>query len=489
MHELIALELITGLFLVLPLQRSRIKRLQPLEGLIWLPPLALIAGIALFPAYGFRPECIPLLILVLAVNIGNLRGITARFFPFQSRYQERGAFLPVLGTLLAVAVCALGIIFSPSAETALIREGITALSLRDGKRNETLFLRIYGPLETQGAAAGRKRPVMILVPPVQGSVFAVDRFGDELRRIGFTVIAFSREGFDSPAVNQAGKRLEQPLARRLGLLRVHLRGGTYQSANAAAREMEAGKAEDTVFLLDYIKSHQGIPGFLSPETDFQALFITGFYTGGAALTLLAGSPEFIARHGDPAGGVRGIIAVEAPPLSVLEEEAVEPADSFDTPNWFQGVWGGFRAWLASLGPKRITRIGTVPSLGLPVCFILSDRVYRDRDRNGRYKAALRIFQASRQPAVLASLDGAGILDYSDIPQKYPLYAFFFPGNARRVLPRRDMSRHAAALATNFSRTFLEPDTAAAAQPLPGRGFRIESNGAWNSLDRRYILNP
>jgi hypothetical protein len=333
---------------------------------------------------------------------------------------------------------------------------------------------------------------MILVPPVSGSVLVVDRMGDELRRLGFTVISFSREAFDYPAIDQRGGQVGFSLIKPFKLFQIFLRGMTRISSNAQGRALEAGKVEDIKFLLDYIQYHRGIPGFISPETDFDCLFITGYHTGGAALLLLAGNQEFIAQHIT----VRGIIAVEGPPLSVLEGEPPLPPAAFGNPNWIIRTWERFRDWSANLGPKRITRVGETPALGLPVCLILSDRVLREKDRIGRYGPLLQIFWASEEPGVWAALSGAGLLDYTDIPRKYPLYSFLFPGYEKPALPREDMSSSIAALITNFTLTIMENDdmddlseSFTGPRRLPETGLHIETNGAWNSPDKGYILTP
>jgi hypothetical protein len=117
------------------------------------------------------------------------------------------------------------------------------------------------------------------------------------------------------------------------------------------------------------------------------------------------------------------------------------------------------------------------------------------------------------------------LDYTDIPQKYPLYSFFFPGKEKPAFQKRELSRITASLIANFSAALLETNTLEvmpesqipmesevpavsptefpseapgergpdqgdfplAPQGLPEGGLHVETNGAWNSLPKGYIL--
>ena len=71
MPELIILELLAGLFLFLPAARMPSRSRYPLEGIVCLPPLALLIVTGIFPAYGFRPECLPLLVCCVMGNVAN----------------------------------------------------------------------------------------------------------------------------------------------------------------------------------------------------------------------------------------------------------------------------------------------------------------------------------------------------------------------------------------------------------------------------------
>jgi hypothetical protein len=221
------------------------------------------------------------------------------------------------------------------------------------------------------------------------------------------------------------------------------------------RSLETGRGSDISFLLDYIKKHRGLPDFAEGpggKTGGDCIFAAGYGAGGAALLSLTGKPEFIAQN----AALRGIITVESPPLSVLEraDRVPVPAAPQDA-NWFRSLWTGILAWAAELEAEKITGVGTIPVPGVPSFFLVSDRVASPGNRDGRYAALLRIFHAATEPAILAAVPGAGFLDYSDIPEKYPLFSLIVPGARNDAWVQDEYIRGTAALMTNFAVSVLE----------------------------------
>jgi hypothetical protein len=145
--------------------------------------------------------------------------------------------------------------------------------------------------------------------------------------------------------------------------------------------------------------------------------------------------------------------------------------------------------MAERQPRKITGIGAVPNPGVPVCFLLSDRVMNLRHREDRYAAILRVFQDAGAPAVIAAAKGAGPLDYSDIPEKYPLYPILVPGAKKSLLRGTHGSRETAALMTEFAAAVLEEagQGGLSRTSLSARDFHVEGNKSWNSLKSRFIL--
>jgi hypothetical protein len=344
---------------------------------------------------------------------------------------------------------------------------------------------------------------MVLIPPVSGSVTVIDRVCGELRDEGFTVATYSRRGFDSPAIGPDGKKHSLSLNKRVQLFRAERRGRAMAAANAIGCSLEEGRRRDIAFLLDRLRQNRPQPVFGTnegaiaaalAETDLSMVFLVGYDAGGTAILELSGSPDFAARY--PA--VKGVIAVESPLFSVLTREEV-PVVPPPHDNWFIAAWLGLRSRAMALRPRKITGIGEVPRPGVPVCFILSDRVAEPRHRNDRYAAILKVFRTTGAPAILAAASGAGPLDYSDIPEKYPIYPVLQPGSTASPLRSLTRGTHGpgeiAALMTNFAIVILAagPEEAKGAglvplrKPLSSRNFHIETNNAWNSLKKGSIL--
>jgi hypothetical protein len=256
--------------------------------------------------------------------------------------------------------------------------------------------------------------------------------------------------------------------------------------NTMGRSLEEGRRQDISFLLERFRLNRDLPESALRDADKSSVFLAGYGAGGAALLMLTGSAGFAARY----PSVKGVIAVESPLLSVLEgEKFVLPPLPSD--NWFISLWSGIRGRVAERQPRKITGIGAVPNPGVPVCFLLSDRVVNPRHREDRYATILRVFQDAGMPAVIAAAKGAGPLDYSDIPEKYPLYPVLMSGAKKSLLRAAHGRRETAALMTEFAAALLEEASrggvSLARSPLSAQGFHVERNKSWNSLKSRFIL--
>jgi hypothetical protein len=217
--------------------------------------------------------------------------------------------------------------------------------------------------------------------------------------------------------------------------------------------------------------------------DLRNIFLAGYGAGGGALTALASSPNFAAEN----PGVRGIISVEGPIFSAFLEEAPLSTLPPEKP-WYRGAPARIAGWLSRLRPKKIAGPGPGLVPGLPLLCIVSGRVLEDRHRNGRYAALFTMLRAAREPLVLAAVSGAGPLDYSDLPEKHPVYRRFFPGGPGDIWKNRDFPGGTASLMANFAALFQEglragdppPETGLRRirrTPL-GKGIYLESGGGW-----------
>jgi hypothetical protein len=483
--DLLVLEACAALFLLLSILRPVFKGLWGLSGIALMPLLALGIIVGLFPVYGFRPECVPLFFFVVYMTIIDFSAAGALFSRIQSDdYRDRRPVTIVVNVVLFGFAVWTAVYFGPPLDVSPYSAGTLyfqttadgnvspadAITLRDRSRGAELWLRVFVPApETAGGAEkAALRPLLALIPPVAGSVQVTNAVCAALGERGFTVLTYSRPGFDSPAVAENGeiRRLSLPgLYRLAGTL---IRGLGSTTANSSALSLEDGRKQDIVFLLEELSRNQSLRDSL-PSTDLDCVFLAGYGAGGAALTVLSAAPDFTEKY----SRIKGIIAVESP---VFSDENVRPA--------------------------------------LPALFIVSDRI--TRERGGRYKAILKTVKASRAPALTAALSGAGPFDYSDSPRLYPVYSFLFRGAKTEV--KRDAAEFpvlTASLMANFAAFIMaQPDETpppeqqaaapeAGAENAPAEtapsalppvktalsGVYLETGGGWNLGDSRIILQP
>ncbi|MDR2798800.1 MAG: hypothetical protein LBB80_10710 [Treponema sp.] len=456
-------EVLIVVFLVLPAIRPYIRGLQSQDGLVWFPLVALAMGIALFPAYGFRPECVPLLLCTVFLNIRHIPLVLDHLGWWDRDTVPRQGFTRVrVGFLILTAAVAL--YFFPRQDTRLTFQGVQTRTIRDEGRNVDIFLRLYGPADpdTQSGASPA-RPLMLLVPPVFGSVGMVDQVCRKLRDQGFTVLSFSRRDFDFPAWGPDGKQYSPPVQEQFHIFQAFAQGSATEAANLMGRALETGRMEDIRFLLSYIKQNLYMD-FPESEAEQNTLFLAGYDAGGSALALLGASPEWRAANPE----VKGLILVESPLWSVYQ---------FDEPK----------------SPPQIKPLirPQVPSL-----FMTSDRISDPKKRDRPYGPLLQILQTDI-PAVLAAVDGAGPLDYSDCPAKYPLYSACISGNKQTPWKYDTFIEGTASIMTNFASLLLEnappdptrPPVALSRRKGLGGTIHFETGRAWNLPDFGYILSP
>jgi dienelactone hydrolase len=497
MWELKIQELLITLFLLLPLIRPFIKNLRAIDGLAWLPLPALGICVGIFPAYGFRPECIPLLLYGIIINCINAPALISMIQGLKNDdiYERRPVYTGIaLGLLFAVSGTAL--YFSPSPDIILSSRGIGTGLIQDENRGGEFFLRVYQPEDSEGPqvpAAGR-RPLMLLIPPVAGSVMLIDGICRALAERGFTVMTYSRRGFDSPAVDGTGKRRGISPVKNFRLLRAITRGRKSAAANAIGRMLEEERGKDIEFLLSSIRKNGMVRDLILSDTDLEYIFLTGYGAGGAALTVLSGSPEFVKNN--PA--VKGIIAVEGPLLSALQGVPRKTTPAAGDSKRIRLLWTDLTNRIAGLGPQKITGMADLPRPEIPILFILSGGILNSRYRDERYGTILGSFRTAPAPALLAAVPGAGPADYSDGPEKYPFLRVFFHGHGEPVWQNREFIPGTASLMANFAAALPapadgEPWGGSPRRIMPPRRTRlkgdlyVEANGAWNSPDTGYIL--
>jgi hypothetical protein len=443
MREIWFPETVIAVFLTLFLARPFIKALWNLDGLVWLPLLALGIASGIFPAYGFRPECIPLLIYLFALNMRNFPALVSSA---QSRpnddFQDRGPFFTAFSFLFLGAVVFVMFAFSPRAPVDLTRQEVQIRKIRDGTRKRDYILRIY-----DSAAEDGIRPLIFLVPPESGSVPAVDLVCSGLRDRGFTVITYARRGFDASPIDENGRKLPVSLGKFRAYWNILRTGTVLTNSNEQGKVLEKERQDDIEFLLPRVPAlleyWQGLP-----------LILVGYGAGGSALALLAENDGFMSQYDN----IKGIVVIEGRLWSAWRSD---PPD-FSAP---PANAGRFRRWQAhtarrfsSLKTQQVTGLGRLPRPGFPALYLISGRALFSPKSQGPYRAIFETMRGSPGPSALAALEGAGPLDYGDYPLTLPIYSFLLPGR-KGVKKSKTPVDDTASLIANFSAMLLEREAA------------------------------
>jgi len=423
--------------LFLSIIRPLVRGLWKLEGLVVCPLLAFLVMLGIFPAYGFRPECVPLLLFALFLAFANIYDLIALFSGLQSdAYRDRRLIFTLVTAILFGCTTWVCLYYAPDIDIELSAQEAETFTVRD--KDGELYVRIYGAVEADSVEAGtaetgvseagtsevaeandeakdRIRPVLILLPPVAGSQSVVEGVCRALRDRGFCVLTYSRPGFDSPAIDGKGVPVRLSFPRLFRLFYALTRGFNSTLANARSREMEEVRRRDTELLLRELAQNETLQEKLGDGR--HTVFLAGYGAGGAAITYLSGQDDFVSRYPQ----IKGIIAVEAPLYSSMESD---PHPS-RLPDDAASLFGKLADLTRQFIPRKITHVDNIPKSLLPVLFIVSDRVIQDKD--SRYKTIVRALAASQNNALLAAVHGAGPLDYSDSPRYYPILSFLFPG--------------------------------------------------------------
>ena len=461
MKEIWIPELLITLFLFLPVIRPFIKKLKPMEGLAWLPLLALLIILVLIPAYGFRPETIPLFIYAAVLTVSSILQALMGSRKYKNSRHLIFAFPALVSLVLAAGIA---FFFTPPKDTALSTQGVYDLRVKAGIAGLTAdraggitagekeySIRIYTDENDKQPSL---RPLLVILPP--GSLAMTDQICGELRNSGFTVLSFVRLGMNP--------------AEQFRRMHAFFSGTVSSKANARGRALEDARKDDLLFLLSWLRQNPQVDErtqlftLASPD----AVFFAGYDAGGSALVLLSNSLSFGGMTGTPFPGravssdikIRGLIAIESSLWSVYQEEIFHIPDLPPDSGWFESVRYGLSRWFWEMKSKKITALGQIPELSTPLLFLVSDR--SRKSESGRsphglsgYRALFEAFQAARGPAVLVSVDGAGPLAYSDFPIRYPLINVFFPGHTKTGRDDLEILELSAGIITKFAAGILE----------------------------------
>jgi hypothetical protein len=418
-------ELMIVVFLALPLLRPFVKRLWPVDGLTWLPLVALGIAIGIFPAYGFRPECVPMLAFAVLNNIVHFAPIVSGMFARSNdSFRDRGALFTVCAFILLSAATIP--MFAFSSRVDVLAEGDAVSVVRV---NRDYSLRIYGPVQPN-------RPLIFLVPPEWGSTASVDLVCTELQKKRFTVVTYFSQGKNN-------------WAQSLSYWRVFRDAAVFVSVNEKGKTIEAQRRKEIELLMSRL------PALLNNGDDhLPPLLLAGYGAGGSALAYLAGESGFISTY----DSVRGVVAIESRLWSsyLPEVRPVPPVPI--TPGvrgMFERYWANILNRLKNLKPQRVARSGLLPGAGLsqpglPVLYLVSGRALDIPEGQKPYQAVFDTLRSGSGPAALAAIEGAGPLDYQDYPLTHPIYSYLLPGQETARQMSEDPIGDTASIISNFA---------------------------------------
>jgi hypothetical protein len=490
--ELWVPEVIVCLFLVLPLFRPFVKALWPLDGLVWLPLIAVFITVGIFPAYGFRPECLPILLFAIIYNTATLGSIfsSIRSQPSDA-FRDRSVVLTIFAFIMLGAAAFTMYAFSPRTDGYAETETEPARLLKipgNGFGGE-YCLQIYGPFQAN-------RPIIFLVPPEIGASASVKLVCSELENRGYTVITYSRKDFDFPFFDENGNKHFSLLAKMPGYLYAYVRGTRLASANNRGKAMEAERQTDIEYLLPRI---YGLPGETGND-ELPPILLVGYGAGGSALAYLNDKGGFASSS-----NLLGIIAVESRLWSSYEIEVPVVYRNSSTGRFNFRILVEIIDSLMNLFPKTLKRTKILlPSANFPVLYLVSGRALNyplldyGRGKNP-YQAIFDTVRLASGPIAIAAIKDAGSLDYQDLPLTHPVYSFALPwlkdtansindtasiiGNFASLLIERSAETEKAEPAEPEDDDFQQPETLIPLRNPINGSLYVESRGMrWLKLN-------
>jgi hypothetical protein len=436
MRDLRVLEILVCCLLFPPLVSPFVKTLRRVDGLNWLFPLTLLIVIAIFPAYGFRPECIPLFLCALSANIVRLVSYIreTRSSPDGTFNRRKPNPLRLLLLLFLFLSTAAALYFSPSQNTALIKDGVRTATLFDEARQTVFLARIYG----EGGI--KPKGIMVVIPPLSDSFNTVDKICAAISGNGFITAVFMPK-------NHTFAETAAETAERAWTMTA---GTVFEGANHTGRLWEESRSADIRFIFANLDGVLGTDA--AGNAEVPPIFALGYGAGGAALVYAASDPTFVEEY--PA--LSGIITVESRLWSLFfHKDAAPPVFSADD-SWFRKTRLRVTETVKNIFPHRLNGVSPAPRLLKPALFLTEYGITRGNSRDGMYAALLKTLHASDAPVLLLAARGVQVFDYTDYPAVQPLYSALAGGAGARFTGRNERVIDTARLVADFAAGVLEP---------------------------------
>jgi len=420
MSEIWVSETLVCLFLALPLIRPLVKRLWHLDGLVWLPFISLLILAGLFPAYGFRPECLPIMLFTLIYNISNLSALLSsiRQQP-NDAFRDRSKLLTLFAFILLGASAFTMYAFSPRTgdypQTETEGGGAPLaklLKISDKDHGMEYYLRVYGQFQSL-------RPIIFIVPPEIGSSASIELICTELSDKGYTVVTYSRKDFDFPFVDENGKKHFSLLIKLPEYIYTSVKGTKFTSANKSGKALEAERQSDIEYLLPRIYDLFGESNY----DELPPILLAGYGAGGSALAYMNANGAFTQNN-----KILGIAAIESRLWSSYQTESPDVSDDSYKRGSIYSRFMNMVDRIPGLTPKTLKRKEELPSAGIPILYLVSGEALKHPrldygSGKNPYQAVFDTQRLAPGPIAIAAITDAAPMDYLDFPLTHPVYSF------------------------------------------------------------------
>jgi hypothetical protein len=449
MSELIIVESIIGIFLFLHIVRPYVRAFWEADGFVFFPIAALFCGIAMIPAYGIRLECLPLLLFSFVYSVWYLPSVVAVFSRFKEYPVRRNALgLSFIAAVLLAFSLGTAFRFLPRDEPPVDNPQKTQFPIHDPARGIDLFVSYY---------QGKGSDLVLLIPPVTIPLSMIEGMCAAFNEKDYTVLAFSRPHFDNSTLDQNGETAEVSVFEKIKRYRQTISGVKNTKMVKEQLSLASEREADILFLLSALKTGELLREARSYNENnknpyYENIFLLGYGAGGAASIRLAGNKSFLRMN--PA--VKAACAIESVVLCDFSDRQYEPDSEA---NAGKPIGTVFR----KLFQKPTPRLENISHPEIPVLFVAGDSA-QQKNSYHRYMAVVQTMIESKAPFLFASINGVHAVDFSSLPQKYPVLLFLLrsktPTENESLWPREDaVAKTASYIAAFFSRVKENPSLA------------------------------
>lgn len=426
--------------------RPFIRRFQAIDGLSVLPILSFGLLATTLPAFGFRPELVPLSLFALIMAFASIPRLVELAQGLRADdYGERRPIGSVILFFVLLGCLAIAVIYKPQQDGSSIDREPLAYEIMGHGGNSTLSLRVFRPDDT---VISPPYPVVVFAPSVFGSAKSFDDYLGALADHGIIAVSFSRHGFDVPSETSRNHVILPSTRNFADAVKALFWGTRWAFGVDAAKRLEAIRIVDikatTVEVFSRILASNTDDPYYS-GADPERIVIGGVGIGGAAALSISGSGQ--------TGQISAAVAIEAPLLGY--QRLSVPAAPTDTASLFSKGSVAIDALRTTCGLWPVNGVGEVPRASLPTLIFVSDEIQEIEERDSRYATLIRFLRLSASSCAIVSCPGVGSLDFSDAPRETPIYSLFVSASSRIPPEKTRAVSSAAQRAAALTRAFID----------------------------------